>query len=196
MMFPISSGRQYKSAIRHNKTQQKFYMPGTSEEALLQEKLLKEYSKTQKMIQLTQFLQTPAHHKRKEKEREQSPHTRRRPRRRRSLSPLTLRRKYMPRPTGIARPLPAPPAAAAATAVSQIPPTPTNSPTKKETKNVTTTNRSVKLTLFKPGFEQETEEQLAQAFKRPVRKFKEDLPFYPWLPPITPLVNFKLNFKC
>ncbi len=50
------------------------------------------------------------------------------------------------------------------------------------------------MTLFKPGFEQETEEQLAQAFKRPVRKFKEDPPFYPWLPP-QPLVNFHLNFK-
>lgn len=50
------------------------------------------------------------------------------------------------------------------------------------------------MTLFKPGFEQETEEQLAQAFKRPVRKFKEDTPFYPWLPP-TPLVQFNLNYK-
>jgi len=48
--------------------------------------------------------------------------------------------------------------------------------------------------LFKPGFEQETEEQLAQAFKRPVRKFKDDPPFYPWLP-IEPRVNFALNFK-
>lgn len=39
-----------------------------------------------------------------------------------------------------------------------------------------------------------TEEELAQAFKRPVRKFKEDKPFYPWLPP-QPIVNFHLNFK-
>jgi len=51
------------------------------------------------------------------------------------------------------------------------------------------------MTEFKPGFERETEEQLAQAFKRPVRKFKEDPPFYPWLP-ITPIVYFNLNYKC
>ncbi len=50
------------------------------------------------------------------------------------------------------------------------------------------------MTEFKPGFEQETEYQLAQAFKRPIRKFKEDSPFYPWLPP-APLVQFNLNFK-
>lgn len=50
------------------------------------------------------------------------------------------------------------------------------------------------MTLFKPGFEQQTEEELAKAFKRPVRKFKEDPPFYPWLPP-TPLVQFNLNYK-
>jgi len=50
------------------------------------------------------------------------------------------------------------------------------------------------MTEFKPGFEQETEKQLAEAFKRPIRKFKEDPPFYPWLPP-APLVQFNLNFK-
>ncbi len=38
------------------------------------------------------------------------------------------------------------------------------------------------------------ENQLAQAFSRPPRLFKEDTPFYPWLPP-TPRVNFALNFK-
>lgn len=50
------------------------------------------------------------------------------------------------------------------------------------------------MTLFKPGFEQQTEKELAIAFKRPIRKFKEDSPFYPWLP-CEPRVNFALNFK-
>lgn len=51
------------------------------------------------------------------------------------------------------------------------------------------------MTLFAPGFEQETEQELAAAFKRPVRKFKEDSPFYPWLPNPVPRVNFHLNYK-
>ncbi len=51
------------------------------------------------------------------------------------------------------------------------------------------------LTRFKPGFERDTEDQLAQAFKRPSRLFKEDTPFYPWLPQPVPLVNFHLKFK-
>ncbi len=65
-----------------------------------------------------------------------------------------------------------------------------NSPHQRKPEKNTTTHRNdtIKLTTFKPGFEQETEEQLAQAFKRPVRKFKEDPPFYPWLP-LTPLYN-------
>ncbi len=51
------------------------------------------------------------------------------------------------------------------------------------------------MTPFKEGFEKETELQLAIAFKRPPRYFKEDTPFYPWLPP-EPRVNFNLNYKC
>lgn len=50
------------------------------------------------------------------------------------------------------------------------------------------------MTPFKDGFEKETERQLADAFKRPIRYFKEDPPFYPWLP-IVPTVNFHLRFK-
>lgn len=34
---------------------------------------------------------------------------------------------------------------------------------------------------------------LATLFKRPVRTYFNDPPFYPWLPP-EPKVNFKLNF--
>lgn len=50
------------------------------------------------------------------------------------------------------------------------------------------------MTPFKAGFEIETEHQLAYAFSRPPRMFKEDTPFYPWLPKYTPLVNFHLNY--
>jgi len=50
------------------------------------------------------------------------------------------------------------------------------------------------MTRFKPGFEEETERECAAAFKRPPRTFKEDTPFYPWLPPM-PKIQFKLNFK-
>jgi len=51
------------------------------------------------------------------------------------------------------------------------------------------------MTPFKKGFEMETEQQVAHAFSRPPRMFKEDPPFYPWLPKFTPLVNFHLNYK-
>lgn len=47
---------------------------------------------------------------------------------------------------------------------------------------------------FKPGFEWDTEKELSIAFKRPMRHFKDDTPFYPWLPP-EPTVNFHLNFN-
>lgn len=44
--------------------------------------------------------------------------------------------------------------------------------------------------------ELETEIQLASWLKRPVRTFKEDHPYYPWLPPTpkVPFPNFNLNF--
>ncbi len=106
------------------------------------------------------------------------------------MSPLALRRRYMPR---LRRPQAAhpPPAAAATEAQAQHHQTPNGLET--PTENSTTSNRN-RLTCFKPGFEQETEQQLAQAFKRPIRKFKEDPPFYPWLPTV-PIVNFHLRFK-
>lgn len=50
------------------------------------------------------------------------------------------------------------------------------------------------MTRFKPGFEWDTEKELSIAFKRPMRHFKHDTPFYPWLPP-EPTVNFHLNFN-
>nr|UHS18238.1 MAG: hypothetical protein [Gammatorquevirus sp.] len=38
------------------------------------------------------------------------------------------------------------------------------------------------------------EEECAKAFHRPPRKFVNDPPFYPWLPPV-PKVSFALKFK-
>ena len=108
------------------------------------------------------------------------------------MSPLTLRRTYLPRrnPGHQA----AHPAAAAAAALPQKkhPHTP-HSP-EKITETTKSTNRNNRLTRFKPGFEEDTELELARIFKRPPRTYKEDPPFYPWLP-ITPKVCFNLNFK-
>jgi len=53
------------------------------------------------------------------------------------------------------------------------------------------------MTPFKPGFEWDTELEIAIAFHRYPRKFKEDPPFYPWLPvtPKVPKVCFDLNYQ-
>ncbi len=113
------------------------------------------------------------------------------------MSPLALRRKYMPRPPNGGGPQAAHQTAAraAATAQKKHPAAPNG--TEGQTENATATNRSTRITLtrFKPGFEWDTECELAQAFRRPPRLFKEDTPFYPWLPKPEPLVNFHLNFK-
>ncbi len=111
-----------------------------------------------------------------------------------SMSPLTLRRAYMPRPNG-GKPTPPHPAAAPATAANQVQPPPAHLRPKSQTENSTTQHRLIKLTRFKPGFEWETEMELAQAFSRPPRLFKEDTCFYPWLPKPEPIVNFHLNYK-
>ena len=109
------------------------------------------------------------------------------------MSPLTLRRTYMPR----IRPnnTPAHPAAERAAAATQVlnPQAPLRP--KRQTENATTANRTPRMTPFKPGFEMQTEHELANAFKRPPRMFKEDTPFYPWLPRPVPIVNFHLNYK-
>lgn len=49
-----------------------------------------------------------------------------------------------------------------------------------------------KLTIIK-GKSLEAEIELAKHFKRPVRRYEEDRPFYPWCVP-EPKVNFMLNF--
>lgn len=107
------------------------------------------------------------------------------------LSPLSLRKRYLP---GRHRQPQAPhPPAVRAAAATQTEPLQAPQRLEKKTTDSTTPNRP-KLTRFKDGFERETERELAQIFKRPERLFKEDKPFYPWLPQ-TPKVNFHLNFK-
>ncbi len=108
------------------------------------------------------------------------------------MSPLTLQRTYLPRRSTNNKP--AHPAAAASAAAHQRAAPQTNFKLKEKTRNYTTTNRTVRLTRFKPGFEEETERELSRIFRRPPRTYKEDLPFYPWLPP-EPRVNFNLNFN-
>ncbi len=110
------------------------------------------------------------------------------------MSPGALRRKYLPRNPRDGRTQAHPAAAAAAAQPQKKHPHAPNG-TKRQTENATTTNRSPRMTRFKPGFEQETEEELARAFSRFPRTFKEDTPFYPWLPHPTPIVNFHLNLS-
>ncbi|BAF76078.1 hypothetical protein [Torque teno midi virus 6] len=127
----------------------------------------------------------PTHTPRPEKRKQRDP----------EMSPLTLRRKYMARATTRLQHPPAPTAAAPAAAVHQAEPPNINCRPESKTEKSSAPNRVPRLTRFKPGFERETENELAQAFKRPPRMFKEDAAFYPWLPRFTPLVNFHLNFK-
>ena len=113
------------------------------------------------------------------------------------MSPLTLRKRYLPRRRDGPEPHPAHPAAKAAAAAAQAQPPDFNKRHQSKTETFTTSNRCTRITLtrFKPGFEQDTEKEMATIFKRPIRTYKEDPPFYPWLPSPVPLVNFHLNFK-
>nr|UHS18212.1 MAG: hypothetical protein [Gammatorquevirus sp.] len=108
------------------------------------------------------------------------------------MSPLTLRRRYLPRRGESPRAHQA--ATQQATPAQAKPLTPHLRP-KETTTTYSNANRNPTLTKFKPGFEQTTERELAIAFKRPVRTYKEDPPFYPWLPPAPLVVNFNLNYK-
>ena len=108
------------------------------------------------------------------------------------MSPLTLRRAYLPRNPGkptAAHPQPAAAAAKAQAQHPQAPHTPENTATL-----FGPTDRPFRVETFKPGFELETEKELAAIFRRPPRTYKNDPPFYPWLP-VTPKVVFQLNFK-
>ncbi len=58
MMCPINSKKLYKLRTQKNKKLNPFYMPGTSEGAMLQTQLLKECMTTSDLIQMTNLLQT------------------------------------------------------------------------------------------------------------------------------------------
>ena len=107
------------------------------------------------------------------------------------MSPLTLRRNYMPRNR---RPPAVHQAAASAAAAPQKKHPQAPNLFKEETESSSNANRFDGVKPFKPGFETETELELARAFKRPPRHYKNDPPFYPWLP-IVPKVCFQLKFK-
>ncbi len=100
----------------------------------------------------------------------------------------------MPRITNTKPPAPHP-AAAAVPAANQKQPLQAPHRPEEQTENASTTNRSPRMTPFKKGFEMDTEKELAHAFNRPPRMFKEDSPFYPWLPRMTPIVNFQLKLQ-
>lgn len=110
------------------------------------------------------------------------------------MSPNALRKKYLPRarkPDNTAAHQPA----ARAAGANQVQHRQTPHEPERKTKSPSIPHRTIRLTPFKPGFEMETEHQVAHAFSRPPRMFKEDTPFYPWLPRPTPIVNFHLNYK-
>nr|UHS18409.1 MAG: hypothetical protein [Gammatorquevirus sp.] len=111
------------------------------------------------------------------------------------MSPESLRRKYLPRNTRAANTQAAHHRAAAVSVQPQVQPPKSIVRNESQTKTTTTTNGTIQLTKFKPGFEQQTEWELSCAFLRPPRTYKEDTPFYPWLPNPVPRVNFHLNYK-
>lgn len=110
------------------------------------------------------------------------------------MSPLALRKRYLPRRRADT-PAVHPQAAPAAEKAQATPPPPLHR-AKTQTEIHSTPNRSDRITLerFKEGFELETEKELSIIFHRPMRTYKQDPPFYPWLPP-EPYVNFNLNYK-
>ncbi len=190
-MPSINSKAQYKLGTLGNKNMKALYTPGIIEEDYLKHQLLKECKTTSQLIALSKKLSQQA----KKKNHWSLSHNPRNPgRRNQELSPGALQRKYLGRSARRSRPHQAHPAAKTAPAASQVQPPQTNIRIKRSTSYVKTTDR-ITLTPFKPGFEQQTELELSQAFKRPPRKYKEDPPFYPWLP-ITPIVQFNLNYKC
>nr|UHS18347.1 MAG: hypothetical protein [Gammatorquevirus sp.] len=133
------------------------------------------------------------HRNTKEKEKDHS--TTQKPQRREpgnpNMSPLALRRKYMPRPAS--KPPAAHPAPTAAARKTQAQHhSPPHRPQEKA--KIDATPNRFRVEPFKDGFEKETEKELAIAFCRPPRMYKNDPPFYPWLP-ICPKVQFNLNFK-
>nr|BAF76126.1 hypothetical protein [Torque teno midi virus] len=132
--------------------------------------------------------------KEKEKSYLPTPKPRGRERRDPKLPPLAMPRQHITRRNTDRPPAAHPPAESQAAAAQAQHPDATNR-IEKEARLFETTNRQFRVEPFKDGFEKETERELAIIFHRPPRYYKNDPPFYPWLPP-TPLVNFNLNYNC
>ncbi len=112
------------------------------------------------------------------------------------MSPLTLRKQYLPRNARRdTKPPPAHPQAAAEAARPQAKPPENSTRDETEAERIAASNWNIRMRRFKKGFEWDTELELSKAFCRPPRHFKDDTPFYPWLPTPTPRVNFHLNYK-
>ncbi len=190
ILSPILCNRQYKLKTLKSCTQPHSSMTGTLEGASLHKQLLKECQKTSKLIHLSNLMAQS--HQKKEKMHQRNPNTKPKARRDPRMSPLTLRRAYLPRrdrgPPALH------PAAATAAVQAQKKPLQTPHSPEKITENKPATDRTFRVRPFKPGFEQDTERELAIAFCRPPRKYANDPPFYPWLP-WTPLVHFNLNYR-
>ncbi len=84
------------------------------------------------------------------------------------MSPGALQRKYLPRSDGH-KPHPAHQPAARAAVPTQAKPLNATIRNEGKTKNATASHRPFRVEPFKPGFEMETEIELAIAFHRPVR---------------------------
>ncbi len=98
------------------------------------------------------------------------------------MSPSTLRKFFIRKRGGNIRHQAAHQVPKAQAETAQAQPPQANKKYKGDTESTATSNRHdlIKLTKFKKGFEEDTERELAQAFNRPPRTYKEDTPFYPW----------------
>ncbi len=189
----VTCQKDYKLKTQTSKNLLPYLKHGTTEEAALKKKLLKECMTTSQLMTLYQQIQAAAPRQRKRK----LSHVSKTPKKKQEnpeMSPQSLRRKYLPGGNPRRRPLQAHQSAAPTAAAAQAQPHNPHSRPQIKTKECTTTTRPTVLTRFKPGFEQQTEYELACAFCRPMRTYKEDLPYYPYLVP-EPQVNFHLNYK-
>ncbi len=191
----VTCQKDYKLKTQINKNLLPFLKPGTTEGETLKKKLLKECMTTSQLMTLYQQIQAVAPHQRKRKMLPKLQEPQKRKQENPRMSPESLRRKYLPGGNPKRQPLRAHQPAAPPAAAAQAQPHDPYSRPKIQTEKCTTTTRPTVLTRFKPGFEQQTEYELACAFCRPMRTYKEDLPYYPWLVP-EPKVNFNLNYKC
>ncbi|BAF76103.1 hypothetical protein [Torque teno midi virus 9] len=75
MLCPVSSKKNYKSLIQQSRKQQQCSTAGTTGEDLLHSQLLKEFAKTNQLIQISKQVQSQANLSRKRKRQQKSYHT-------------------------------------------------------------------------------------------------------------------------